>query len=513
MRKITITGLIMAFMIILNFPGYPQGDVVRIEFPAEMNAEIYHIIPCGEKGVLLFYQTKEFSGENAKTWNFIMYDDGLKELWRVGVPVVYGAVYQDYFADKESVYILFLNEDKTKSGTENMQITTVDLKTNVINHVKGILPDESRAAGFVIAGSTAIAGLNIKGDQAGLYFVDLRSSKIGSYLIETQDQNVIEDIAVDSTDMIDVVITNYLSRKQNAMFLLSFDAAGNLVNHVEVQRLLENKYLNTAKIVPLEPGVRLLIGTYRNFQAKLPADNEYSGIESAGFFITKFTGDQQNYMNFYNFMEFKSLNRGLTSKDYYRLQRKKIRENQEMSLDYALLVHGIRKLGDQFILSAEAYYPDYRTVSDISYDYWGRPVTQTYTVFEGYRYFNVILAGFTSEGEMMWDNNVDLNDVSSYRLETMTDYIIDQNFIVAFYNQGQQISGKVMDGNREVEDHLQTEIETPHAGDKIIGSEPGLLKPWYDNYFLCYGYQVIRNNLSADNNKRTVFYLNKIALE
>ena len=42
----------------------------------------------------------------------------------------------------------------------------------------------------------------------------------------------------------------------------------------------------------------------------------------------------------------------------------------------------------------EAFYPEFRTVSDISYDYWGRPVTQTYTVFDGYRFFNSILAAF-----------------------------------------------------------------------------------------------------------------------
>ena len=39
------------------------------------------------------------------------------------------------------------------------------------------------------------------------------------------------------------------------------------------------------------------------------------------------------------------------------------------------------------------------------------------------------------------------------------------------------------------------------------------LIPWYENYFLGYGYQEIKNIALASNNKRLVFYFTKLRFE
>jgi glutamate 5-kinase len=57
------------------------------------------------------------------------------------------------------------------------------------------------------------------------------------------------------------------------------------------------------------------------------------------------------------------------------------------------------------------------------------------------------------------------------------------------------------------------DLETAREGDKITAIGQNRLVHWYDYYFLAYGYHTIQNNLLTEKNQRTVFYINKIALE
>ena len=506
--------LFLIFSVLICLAGRSQTGVVRMEFEAAINSDIYEIVPLGNQGFLVFFETREDAGENSKNWFFTFYNPSFTEVWKTNIPVVEDAVYQDYTRKDSLVYLFFLNPGKVKPGTDNFQLLTLDLANGLSYETKGNLPAESTFIKFCIAGNKMFLGLNLKNEQASSYSIDLKSGPINEFRMPFPDQNFIEDLIYDPFhDEVITMVSNYLSRKQNKMIMVVLSAEMSFKYDIEINPVVTGKYLNTARIYLSDTTHLLAIGTYGNIAAKIPSANEYFGIESSGVFSTRINDKKQEFMNYYNFMEFRNLRAGVSARDFYRLQKKKERESPEYSMNYELLTHDPEMHDSTLVMMLEAFYPEFRTVSDISYDYWGRPVTHNYTVFEGYRFFNSILTGFNFDGVLVWDNSLEINVAPTSRLDKKSAYFFDGEPAILFYNDGSKISYRICLENAELEPFTALDIETSEFGDKITAIGQNNLIHWYDYYFLAYGYHTIQNNLLTEKNERTVFYINKISLE
>lgn len=503
------------FIFLVSFmPATGQPGVMRLELDAKPGEDIYQLVPCGDRGALVFYETTDFAGEGNKNWLFTLYDAELNETWKAHVPVLYGAEFQQYQFSDSTLWLFFGNTSRARQSTTNFQLLTIDLANGMSTDRRGSLPSESKLARMVIHGQKAYFALKLKNDQAAVYTYDLRSGEMTDFNVLLPDQNVIEDMVFDEAkDRLVALVSNYLSRRQNKMYLLALTGDGAYENDMEIATGLGSKYLNSARITALADSSYLVAGTYSNIASKLPGETDHFGIESTGVFVTRVKNQKQPFMNFYNLMEFRNLRAGLSARDFYRTSGRKVRESAEYSLNYEFLVHDIVVHDSAAVLMLEAFYPEFRTVSDMSYDYWGRPITHTYTVFEGYRFFNALVAAFSFSGELIWDNSIEVNLPLTRQLAMNASFYFDDKPILIFYNDGSRISYRVSMKNKELVPYSRLNIETSEAGDKVAGAGQNLFVHWYDHYFLAYGYHTIRNNLLAGRNERTVFYLNKISLE
>jgi hypothetical protein len=380
--------------------------------------------------------------------------------------------------------------------------------------MKGKLPAESVLSKIVVTANRVVIGLNLKNEQAAIFSLDQKHDTVTEFQVTYPDQNFIEDLVYDEdNDKVIGIISNFLSRKQNKIYLVALAEDLNFSYDMELSPVLGGKVLNTAKVHISDSAGYLLAGTYGNMAAKLSSPSEYFGIESAGVFTTRIRDQKQEFINYYNFVEFRNLRAGVSAKDFYRLQKRRDRETGEYSLNYELLLHDLLLHDSSLVMMMEVFYPEFRTVSDISYDYWGRPVTHSYTVFEGFRFYNSILAGFNLEGELEWDNSLEIDLPPSGQLDKKVAYYFDDEPAILFYNDGSRISYRIFLGNAELESFNDLELETSEPGDKITVMGQNYIAHWYENFFLAYGYHTIRNNLLLDRNERTVFYINKISLE
>ncbi len=501
-------------LLLVCLAGRSQSGIVRLEFEAAINSDIYELIPLGNQGFLVFFETTLESDEGSKNWLFTFYDTGFTEVWKANIPVLADAFYQDYVREDSLLYIFFLNTGKVKSGADNFQVLTLDLSRGESYETKGNLPAESTFIKFCVAGTKLFTGLNLKNDQAAIYSIDLKSGPINEFRLTYPDQNFIEDLIYDRyNNLVVSIVSNYLSRKQNKMYMLVLDPGAGFRYDMEISTVIAGKYLNTARIFASDSAHYLLVGSYGSIASKIPSQNEYFGIESTGVFSTRIFNQKQEFMNYYNFTEFKNLRAGASARDIYRLQKKRERESAEYSMNYELLTHDPQLHDSTLTIMMEAYYPEFRTESDISYDYWGRPVTRTYTVFDGYRFFDSILEGFNLNGELIWDNSLEINIAPTNDLNKKAAYFFDGKPAILYYNDGSKISYRICLENAELEPFTKLDIETSEPGDKITAIGQNHMAHWYDYYFLAYGYHTIQNNLRTDKNQRTVFYINKISLE
>jgi hypothetical protein len=98
-------------------------------------------------------------------------------------------------------------------------------------------------------------------------------------------------------------------------------------------------------------------------------------------------------------------------------------------------------------------------------------------------------------------------------LRRQASYFFDGEPVLLFYNDGYRISYRICLNNSELEPFSRMELETSQFGDRITNTGYNRMVHWYGMFFLAYGYHTIQNNTLADRAQRSVFYINKIALD
>ena len=495
---------------------YPQTGVMRVEKPAERESDLYELVPCGDHGALLVYETIEILDVENKKWEFTWYDTNLVEQWVKDVPILFGTEFAGYELEEDKLVLFFLNTRKVKSTPENFSIISIDLETFEFNTIKGEMSNKSEAAGFIVVDDVAFAAVNADREDAELYLINMGDGSLQKNVLNVTDQNMIEHISYNEYDnTVDVLVSNYVSKRKMALVVFTVNTQGKIVGSYELADVedSEGRYPNTARTFRDVANNLIVIGTYNTVPARIPGSEDYDKDQAAGMFMARFEGEVQQFIKYTNFLELNNLHTGLSRKEYYRVQRRSMKDGSEFSLNYSLLLHDIQKLDENYILLLESYYPDFKTVSDITYDYWGRPIPQTYTVFEGYRFISAIILSFSEEGDLLWDNSMEIYNISTFNLEKKVDYITDSTDVIMFFNEGGKVTYKAIDKDYSLTGLVHTELEKHYKGDKIQESGYDNMARWYDNNFICYGYQRIRNNSLVDKNKRTIFYFSKLKFE
>jgi hypothetical protein len=514
MNRWTIISLFFLTVIFCGQPVSAQTGVMRLEFPAELEKNPYEVVPLEEYGLLMFYAQPDLMGETDRSWHFTFYDTSLFIQWEADIPILDGARYRGYHAEDSILYLFFFNPGKGKLTMNNYQVSALRIKSGIIDHFTGYLPEVAEVTGFHVQDGKAVIACDLLNEQVGVYFIEIRRQTMESYVTDFPDQNFLEELRYDpQTGSMLLIISNFISRKQNRLLLLQLSMNGELRGSYPIEVVLPSKYLNSARVYPAGPAEYVIIGTYSNYASKIPGRTDYYGLESAGFFATRFKDGTQQFMNYYNLMELQNLRPSMSARDYLKLAKKKNKNEEEYSADYEVTMHPISRQGNQFMLMAEAFYPDFRTVSDISYDYWGRPITHTYTVFEGYRIFQSILLGFDMEGSLLWDNSLEISNVKTLDLSYRSGYLFEGKPAVLYFNDGNKVSFSAFAGNALIEGLVHSELDTSYRGDKVVELGNNYMESWYNGYFLCYGYHTIRNSLLSEQEMRTVFYINKVAFE
>jgi hypothetical protein len=206
----------------------------------------------------------------------------------------------------------------------------------------------------------------------------------------------------------------------------------------------------------------------------------------------------------------------LKSKEY-RQARKKAGKKEDgkdkYSIDFDLLLHDIIQKDSRFYFIAEAIYEEYHTVTNTYYDYYGRPVPVSYSVFDGYRYFNAFITCFDQDGKKLWDNGMEIFNILSFDLKNRVNTYFINDEIVMAYNREGKIAVKIIKGHEVIESVEYYQLESTYVNDKIMKDTKSNMIFWYDNYFIAYGFQTIKNNSLIRNSKRGVFYINKVAFQ
>lgn len=547
---------LMCFMLLFDKISFSQKEQpLRVEIEAKASANQYNIVPVGQEGLILFFESDEREKGN-KSWYFTKYNENFKEVWDKKFPVSANLDFIRYYYDNSELLYVLLAQ-KVSSGEKSTTLEIIKsyqvLSINIINgsivSVTGEIPAKFSPTDFKVIDENVffggftrptsmqvcmrsmflyatccipifLGGLEFK-YQPVMFHLNLKNQKKEMIALNYPGSAGMVSLCINKkTENLSATIKHRPTKKEFNLYMKEFSPEGKALANFKIEPKGTNELLS-GKIHPIGKEEKIIIGTFsssakkQSFAMKMQMAmyGTTSELQSEGLYISKFLGSRQEYIQYYPFAKFKNL---LGDKKKEKIKKAE-EKGKEVSINYYnLLVHDIMAEDDQYIMVAEAYHPEYHTEHRYVYTTNGMQM-QAVRVFDGYRYDYAIVAGFDKDGKMLWDNIFEISDILTFNLKERVKVLGNPDMLTLVYSQGGSIKSNVISGGKIVEEKEKTKIETNYSDDKVKANYYSDLDYWYNNYFIAYGYQKIKTDKEAkqkgEKRKRNVFYFNKISYE
>ncbi len=494
-----VVGFLLLSIVFNPFTTFSQAITEnRIEFEQGEDYESYTLTPFGKNGLLLY--AKE---EKGNTWKLERYNTDLKPEQKQNFEVPRGYYSRARYTSDEDLSMFYSN----KSGKYIFYNFSGE-ELNVEKHV-GQLPKKTYVSSMVAEGNLAyIACRNKKGPV--LIMLNIESGKTTLLPINISPYSPkylsIERVQVLKEDKTVMVYINAMNKKDHNLYVMQFNEAGKEIAKFNLSKSTEKK-LSSVSASALGNNEYIFTGTYSSKNAAY----------SEGMYMCKTTKDDINFMKFYNFTDFSEFFSYLPERKQAKIEKKKERydeKNKELTFNYLIAEHPIKKIGDNYMLIGEAYYPTYRQERVTTISSNGQTSTTTQTVFDGYQYTHATVAGFDAEGNKLWDQTFEL--WPSYKPFVVKRFIsssTENDQISLLFASGNNINSLGISAEGEI---LKKESHSfiTSSDDEKVKSSFSNIEFWYDTNFIAFGYQTIKDsNESFGNKKRRVFFINKVTYQ
>ncbi|MCB2206923.1 MAG: hypothetical protein KQH67_01395 [Bacteroidetes bacterium] len=496
-----------------------SASVVRLEVPAALESGAFHLEPVAKKGVLVFYESNEISDAGLRKWYFGLFDTQLKQIWLKFIPIHDGIEYVQSVKSGMMVHFLFRSVKSKKSSDDFYEIVSYNTSKEAFSNISGTIPEDAEVAGFEAIDDKACLGLNLKKEQTDVLFINLNNGAIEVQTLEAENESYIETIAVDHLNKNFYVAVKYIKDKNSLEDkILKYSDQGTLEETYQVQNPENFRAPRNFVILPVKNNILTILGTYDFISGKTVVLNnaeEDREANSAGMFFLQFKNGEQKILKFYDFMNFDNIYGSLHGREMvYAKKPADSGENQKpekkLSAFFYFNAPQVLELNDQYIFSVETYKPIYNTETRMEYDFYGRPMPRTYSVFEGYQFYDLIIASLSEKGELIWNNDFEIKDLKSFFMRKQVTVFPAGEFLSMAYVNNGSLYAQTIDGPIDISKE-ETPVESKHNKDWISEDENNAISHWYGEYFLIYGYQKIKNRSLGDQSTRTVFYVNKVA--
>lgn len=478
----------------------------RIEIQQRDGYNEEKINDFGEFGLILSSR-KEESIKKQKEWKYELYNSDLKLVKTENIMLNEKLSRDESYSNKERMHTLY----KDKKG--NYSLVSVEASTFEIIKVDGVLPKKTLISGMEILGDYAFFKASLK-KSPFLFSINWKTGMQNTIPVTVENVKPKQISLMDlqlmpESNVVFLYIKALLHKKESAIHVVRLNDKGekemsfNLTKNIDkniisvtASKLSDDKYIYT--------------GTY----------STKSTGSSEGMFFCEVNQEKVNFIEFHNFLGLENFLSYLPERKQKRIEKKKDRKEEkgkELKINYHIAPHEIVQLDDGYILLGEAYYPTYRTTTYTTTTMVnGMATTTTHTqiVFDGYQYTHAMMAKFDKTGKLMWDEIFEM--WQAYKPFFVKKFISvaekNQNSLkLAFASRNKIYSKEINYEGSIIHDFESEEIETPHAGDKSKWSFSNI-SYWYDNYFIAYGNQKIKNKGGDEDvkRKRKVYFVSKI---
>jgi len=522
MRKFVVYVLFFAllFSSIQNLEAQNKNKprLIRLEVPGG-TTENFHVAPMGQNGLLIFYETNQMNTKGNRLWYYALFDIHMKQKWLRPVALSDKLFFVNQKQVGNTVYFVFKNSDKLKKGSGYYDILMYNTKSQTFKNIKGSMPLKAEIAGFAVQGKELCLGLNLADHKADALFVDTETGNIRVTHLDDLQHVIVDGVFHNASAGTVIVIATNLDTKSSVRHIIySLRPDTSVAQKVDISYFDPMSRLAGFVLADATGNNLKFFGTYHLmtkggfFSGK---DDEDSPNTEGVFYLSIENGKQKDLRHF-NFLDFKNIQGTFMQSEFHKSKAKKKKASGGYPGTVSLLNITRPEIfhdNNGYVIATNAYVAYYKTESRMEYGFYGNLYPTYYKVFAGYRFYDVILAGFTGNGKMIWDNDFPMKNILSYKIENKALVYPDSAVITLAYVSGGQIITQDISGSEKLDSREKVNIASRYTRDRSVGSGESKMTHWYGRYFLVYGYQRLKNRAMQNHPLRTVFYINKVALE
>lgn len=505
MKKLYILSILLLCVNISTKAQVSNDNRIELELKDGYTDE--KIMEFGEMGLIM--SSRDADPRRSETeWKYEKYDTDLQLAQTKSVILENKLHVEETFTNKKRTHTFFM------SRRREFSIVTVDASNFEIIKAEGELPNKTRIKKMSVLGDYVFLQTYVKKNPT-IFSINWKTGKINQMPIvlegfKTKDISLLDFQVLEDANEILMYTKAYTKRKETDIYIFRFNDEGQKVETYSFTKGLEQNIIDLSSS-KLNEDENIITGTYSNNSAST----------SEGIYFCKTSNEKIDFIKFYKFLDLKNFLSYLPEKKQEKIEKKKKKKQnkgKELKFSYQIAAHEIMKIENGYLFLGEAYYPTYRTetysttstVNGVT-----TTSTQTRQVFDGYQYTHAMLGLFDEEGNLLWDQIFEMK--GSYKPFYVKRFISiaekDENSLKLVFASGKRIISKSIDYEGAVINDSESEdIETSYTGDKVKTSFSNI-DYWYDNYFVAYGSQKIKNKAGEAKRKRKVYFVSKIKFE
>jgi hypothetical protein len=506
-RSWLISHLIICTVLLApHFPSVSHAQVMqtnRFEVPVEHFNDFYDIVPSSGNGLFLY---RQLGGPKEDQIHLIKLDSRFQQDWAGFITLENNYRIMGTRSYNEKLFVLLRYRDYSRNDML-LYIVNEAVGTYVRYQIRGYIPFAPTE--FQITDEAAIIGGYYNRIPVVLHYSlsEFRSKVLPGLF---NDAGELTQVKTHADGSFDVLISARNYARQRTIWIKSYDPEGNLLRNLPLQPQ-ENKHLIFGRSLKTAGDKQIVAGVYANHRS-----SEYS----RGMFIATVDPSGMEQIRYYNFGDLKNffqyMKANREKRIKHRIERKKIK-GKKIKFNYRFLVHELVPYKDQFVMLGEAFYPRYLSADRSQYPFftsYGSPhgIAHNGRIFDGYHYTHAVVMGFDENGDLLWDNSFEINDVKTYTLEQFVKLKVLPDRLALMYVFDNHIRTKIIKGDRVLEGKSADPITTFHDLEIVRNEKRDVnkLEYWYDQYLYAYGVQDIASPAGSGMTKRRVFFINKV---
>lgn len=517
----------------------------RVEIEVTSISDDYYLYPVGKNGVVLFGEADR-KVKNAPPYVFTKYNVNFIKEWEVQVDVKPRLFpVKNYYDTSTGKLYLLMARGSTSYVVDDFQILEMNPVDKSINKLNGAFKRRTHITDFVVEhGRVYMGGYGLPPGRDLLfktlysvtllyipalfgsfnfklkpvfYIADFNKSSLYELPLLLKGNARISGITTDTiTGNVNILYSEKISRKEIRQGIKVLDSVANSIENIV---LLPNENIDvlSGRIIRFDSSNRIVVGMYaprpRGYKESYFNESIHNPA-SSGLYCAGLEGSKQTFLKLYPYTRFANFYNFLSDRSQMRIKKKMARRQargKTYQARYYVMANDLIIQDTGCVFLAEAYYPEYETRCETVFNPNGTTYQRCYSVFVGYRVTHAIAAAFGKNGDLLWDNSFEVMDVVSFELKPRVKALPDGNELLLVYAFNGELKSKVIAAGTVVEGKNTVKIEAAKPNDKIKESYGSGIEYWYNNYFIAYGYQKIKNPTNTGNTKRRVFYFNKIA--